>query len=218
MSDLRQAAQQALEALELLQNAIYNIGGEHVTGWGYANDAADSAEKPITALRAALAQQAEPVACKEQITVEELAAALGWPGGISTPLQGKVELLRIVAHARVAQQAIPVLNGMERAFSSEAMGRRDERQGLPASQQQAEPVQAVSGVVIREGLPTLLRDRDIQTTDTRLYTTPQQRKPLTDDEIEALFKGVDSEDKGRFAIVRGFARAIEAALKEKNHG
>jgi hypothetical protein len=72
-------------------------------------------------------------------------------------------------------------------------------------------VQAVSGVVIREGLPTLLRDRDIQTTDTRLYTTPQQRKPLTDDEIEALFKGVDSEDKGRFAIVRGFARAIEAA-------
>lgn len=162
-------------------------------------------------LRAALAQQAEPVACNEQITVEELAAALGWPGGISTPLQGKVELLRIVAHARVAQQAIPVLNGMERAFSSEAMGRRDERQGLPASQQQAEPVQAVSGVVIREGLPTLLRDRDIQTTDTRLYTTPQQRKPLTDDEIEALFKGVDSEDKGRFAIVRGFARAIEAA-------
>jgi hypothetical protein len=165
----------------------------------------------ITKLSDALAQQAEPVACNEQITVEELAAALGWPGGISTPLQGKVELLRIVAHARVAQQAIPVLNGMERAFSSEAMGRRDERQGLPASQQQAEPVQAVSGVVIREGLPTLLRDRDIQTTDTRLYTTPQQRKPLTDDEIEALFKGVDSEDKGRFAIVRGFARAIEAA-------
>jgi hypothetical protein len=46
--------QQALEALELLQNAIYNIGGEHVTGWGYANDAADSAEKPITDLRDAL--------------------------------------------------------------------------------------------------------------------------------------------------------------------
>jgi hypothetical protein len=39
------------------------------------------------------------------------------------------------------QQAEPVLNGMERAFSSEAMSRRDERQGLPASQQQAEPVQ-----------------------------------------------------------------------------
>lgn len=40
---------------------------------------------------------------------------------------------------------------------------------------------------------------------------PVQRKPLTEDEIEALFKGVDSEDKGRFAIVRGFARAIEQA-------
>jgi hypothetical protein len=35
--------------------------------------------------------------------------------------------------------------------------------------------------------------------------------PLTDEQIEALFKGVDSEDKGRFSIVRGFARAVEAA-------
>lgn len=62
MTTLREAAQQALEALELLQNAIYNIGGEHVTGWDYANYAADSAEKPITTLKAALAEPVEPVA------------------------------------------------------------------------------------------------------------------------------------------------------------
>lgn len=37
------------------------------------------------------------------------------------------------------------------------------------------------------------------------------REPLTDEQIELLFKGVDSEDKGRFAIVHSFARAIEAA-------
>ena len=43
------------------------------------------------------------------------------------------------------------------------------------------------------------------------------RVPLTDEQIEALFKGVDSEDKGRFAIVRGFARAIEAAHGIKPH-
>jgi len=42
-----------------------------------------------------------------------------------------------------------------------------------------------------------------------LYTRPAV--PLTDEQIEALFKGVDSEDKGRFSIVRGFARAVEAA-------
>jgi hypothetical protein len=41
-----------------------------------------------------------------------------------------------------------------------------------------------------------------------------QRKPLTDEQIIALFMGVDSEDKGRFTIVKGFARAIEAKLKE----
>ena len=41
---------------------------------------------------------------------------------------------------------------------------------------------------------------------------------LTEDEIEALFEGVDSEDKGRFAIVRGFARAIEAAHGIKGGG
>ena len=46
---------------------------------------------------------------------------------------------------------------------------------------------------------------------------PVQRQPLTNEQIEVLFKGVDSEDKGRFTIVRGFARAIEAAhgIKEK---
>jgi hypothetical protein len=40
---------------------------------------------------------------------------------------------------------------------------------------------------------------------------PVQRQPLTNEQIEVLFKGVDSEDKGRFTIVKGFARAIEAA-------
>jgi hypothetical protein len=58
----------ALEALETMQNAIYNIGGEHVTDLGYAVEKADVAEQAITALRQAInaaeqreqAQQAEP--------------------------------------------------------------------------------------------------------------------------------------------------------------
>ena len=53
----RATLQQVLEAMQLLQNAIYNIGGEHVTGLGEANDSAESAEKPIEALCAALAEQ-----------------------------------------------------------------------------------------------------------------------------------------------------------------
>jgi hypothetical protein len=52
----RALVEQALGALERLQNAIYNIGGEHVTGLFVANAAADSAEKPMGTLRAALAE------------------------------------------------------------------------------------------------------------------------------------------------------------------
>ncbi|CAB4129991.1 hypothetical protein UFOVP116_215 [uncultured Caudovirales phage] len=41
----------------------------------------------------------------------------------------------------------------------------------------------VSCVVLREGLPTLLQDRNIKSTEQRLYTSPPaQRKPLTRDQ------------------------------------
>ena len=42
----------------------------------------------------------------------------------------------------------------------------------------------VAGVVIREGLPTLLQDKHIKSTDQRLYTAPQKREwqRLTDEE------------------------------------
>jgi hypothetical protein len=48
-----------------------------------------------------------------------------------------------------------------------------------------------------------------------LYTTPPQRKPLTDEEIEACIHHVDEDGIGFFA----FARAIEAAhgIKEKRN-
>lgn len=36
---------------------------------------------------------------------------------------------------------------------------------------------------------------------------------LSDEQIEAIFLSVDSGDKGRFAIVRLFARAIEAEAR-----
>lgn len=39
---------------------------------------------------------------------------------------------------------------------------------------------------------------------------------LSDERIEAIFKGVDSEDKGRFAIVRLFARAIEDEVRKQD--
>jgi hypothetical protein len=50
-----------------------------------------------------------------------------------------------------------------------------------------------------------------------LYTTPpaQQRKPLTDEEIELIFRESSGYGGDDF---QSFARAIEAKLKEKNSG
>ena len=45
-----------------------------------------------------------------------------------------------------------------------------------------------------------------------LYTTPPQRKPLTDEEIGAILEGVNAYGTRLYT----FARAIEAKLKEKN--
>ena len=78
MTTLREAAQQALEALEQAHPKPYN---EHVRAHVEA----------ITTLRAALEQP------EQSITPNELAAALGWPGGVSDPVLDKVELLRMVA-------------------------------------------------------------------------------------------------------------------------
>lgn len=40
------------------------------------------------------------------ITPEELSAALGWPGGISTPVLDKTELLQMVAQGRTQQEPV----------------------------------------------------------------------------------------------------------------
>ena len=49
---------------------------------------------------------------------------------------------------------------------------------------------------------------------TPLYTTPPQRKPLTDEEIDHIYTGVQAIHHEIDSYV--FARAIEAYLKEKN--
>ena len=48
-----------------------------------------------------------------------------------------------------------------------------------------------------------------------LYTTPPQRKPLTDEQLIAAY---DSEQQGRYGDHIRSLRAIESKLKEKNGG
>ena len=53
---MKEALKLALEALEGMQNAVYNISGEHVIDLNYAIEQADVAEQAITAIKTALAQ------------------------------------------------------------------------------------------------------------------------------------------------------------------
>ena len=102
MSDLRTAAQQALEALAAYRREM---------GDRQPCDAE-------TALRAALKREEEALAWleerkqhwrreRERMQDPELSAALGYPGGISDPVLNRVELLRMVAEMRLSQLAAP---------------------------------------------------------------------------------------------------------------
>jgi len=56
----KEALKLALEALEEMQNAIYNIGGEHAIDLNFAIEQADVSEFAITAIKAALEAKDEP--------------------------------------------------------------------------------------------------------------------------------------------------------------
>jgi hypothetical protein len=83
---------------------------------------------------------------------------------------------------------------------------------------EAEKQEPVAGVVVREGLPTLLRDSDIKPTDKRLYTTPQQRTwvGLTDEEIDSMVEVTDLSGAYYYDDLYAVVRAAEAKLTEKN--
>ena len=81
----------------------------------------------------------------------------------------------------------------------------------------AQPEQEpMANVVLRDGLPTLLANNQIKPTDERLYTTPPQRKPMTDDEIAELWLDIYGSTPSSGIHEDGLlpwrlARAIEAA-------
>jgi hypothetical protein len=115
MSNLEKAARLALDALELLEQCNYAQGmltlDAEEEAWGKSDEA-------ITALRAALAQQAEPVQA-EPVDIKSLAAKAGLPlAWISeTGVIRWSQLERLIARAfplhSSAQQAEPVVEPVE---------------------------------------------------------------------------------------------------------
>ena len=173
----RAVVEQALEALrELLPDARDpNCGGY---------DARDVRQWRATAgaLRAALAQQAEPQDA-------ELSAALGWPGGISEPVLDRKTLLRQVADLRsaLAQQAEPV---EPVAWVSP--------NALAWELYQSEKVLKL----------TRTRQEEYGFTEP-LCTAPPQRKPLSNTEMDAALRRAGIV--ATFEALRCIGRAVEQA-------
>jgi hypothetical protein len=124
----------------------------------------------FAALVAALAQQ------EQAITPAELSAALGWPGGISTPVLDKGELLKMVAQPEPTFQdhSIP-------------LGRRTQEQ----------PIQPVAWLTDRQTMYFDKEDarRDCDGFIQPLYTHPAEPEPppepLHPDKIRAEFRDID---------------------------
>lgn len=75
-----------------------------------------------------------------------------------------------------------------------------------------EPVAYVTGYFGGNALVIPTNPATVLNNGTPLYTTPPQRKPLTDEEIDAIYTGVRAVHHEIDSYV--FARAIEAKLKE----
>lgn len=207
MSDLRTAAQQALEALELVTDLTNHD---------------DEIYEVITALRAALAQQDE--------SVDADAAYQRWLADTHAPALRRMDSQGAFSagwQAALAQQAEP-LNLRDPAVQK----RLATQWGYVPAAQQAEPVEPVAWVnQANLASARLTRDRggqgDTHTwSETRsnyhgvpLYTAPPQRRPLTDEEIESCRqKGYAHAGLGAPFDFGKAARAVEKASWEKNHG
>ena len=187
MNNLRQAAQQALEAMRRAECAAVR------NGWA-------EWDKAVSALRAALAKEEEAAAWlaerkeywrkereKAQATKNhdpELSAALGWPGGISDPVLDRTQLLQMVSDMRVAQQPAP------------------------------EPVAWNGDCILGHcNSPAGCENSEA----CRAGSAPPQRKPLTEEEIDTLWRAPMSADWEHREFARAIERAhgiIESAIKE----
>ena len=162
MTDLKTAAQQALEALDEADTFHRNLPDQRARRL-----------TAITNLRAALAQQAEPQDA-------ELSAALGWPGGISEPVLDRKTLLRQVADLRAAMAQ------QDERFCDTHCTWADHAAGCVRAEPVQEPVQEPVAYIHRQGNYWDTSERHLTDdekargwTEEPLYTAPPQRaEPL----------------------------------------
>ena len=187
MTDLRQAAQQALVALEGLFGLPNQWESGGVAVWRLGGS--DASRQAITALKSALEQQAEPVA---YFDFQDL--KFSWAKHMQigpVPVSIKVEPMKLYLEAP-QKLAEPVADEAIHAAWSAGYVEGEKA----ALEQQAEPVAKLFG-----SLPVY-------------DTAPPQRKELSASEILNMMPStIPAEYDGE---LMEFARAVEAKLKERN--
>lgn len=225
------------EALKLALEAL---------DWAIAADtfALERINTAITAIREALTEQdeyggefvelSEQPARKPVFIMGEYvgngrvdSVSFGIPQGVwKQPAQQQCEYCKRglkagVCYCKPAQEPVAYMDICEKGqmsglrFWSEPDNRHEIPLYTSPPAQQQEPV---AGVVIREGLTTLLQNRHIKPTDQRLYTSPQPSKQwvgLTDGNYRWMWSAAHNDTSEDMPWLV-FARAIEAKLREKN--
>ena len=218
-----EALRLALEALEEMQNAIYNIGGEHAIDLNFAIEQADVSEFAITAIKAALEAKDEPVAIKWEKDADKECHYNNWVG--ITPF-GKI-LITWKGWKEYHDACVDEFPGGFEAYglpddvkaACEVEYLRRLYTTLPQQEAKDEPVAWISPtelLVMRGNALGGAKDWRVnvglkpEDGDVGLYTTPPQRRwaGLTDEEISELIR--ETHNTG------SFVRAIEAKLKQKN--
>lgn len=195
MSDLRAAAQRALEALE----------GEQ-PGWR-----TPAQERSIVALRAALAKQAEPTFSRDQLLKAVEAERHACSIVVWMTLQ---EALEDGADDRGLDGW---MSEAEQRVKHRTTGREPVK---PAQQEQAEPV-AWAQLTVRE-IEECFRDanddhiiaaRNVELMVEKKNAASPQRRPLTDEEIKNIYVSKHWYEIGEFTwgAAKVVARAIERA-------
>ena len=224
MTALREAANKMLKMLEEASLADPALAAEIIYKIGAA----------LPSFRAALAQEQDA----------ELSAALGWPGGISTPALDRKRLLQMVAALRVsAQQALealeidpdvdPIFAGetivaLRAALAQEqaeplnlldrAVQKRLAAQWGYVPAEQAEPAQEQAepvAVVRWNDIGHISWRALVMLSDgTPLYTAPPRRTMVPLTERE--IGKLTAMFDARHSVRVGIARAVEKASWEKN--
>jgi hypothetical protein len=215
MTTLREAAQQALESLEATH---YDVG---------------SAEKQrlqvmdaITALRAALAQQ-EQATVKESLPVGQEEPEGGWQSAPSP------QVTQRIADMPMSEYRRGVNDGFKLGLREGRIKAEDEMREQPEQEPVAYSVQSPDDAKRNRITPSLVTDTRLELEEylgnsetakhiVPLYTHPPRREwqSLSEGEVASCWaKGFEAcKDQTVGDLRMHIARAIEAKLKEINHG